>query len=350
MSKPLKPRRGTTAENNAFVGESYEVTYDTDKNTLVCRDGLTVGGFPLAQEGDIEALRAFIAEEVAKYLPLVGGTITGDISFSLKNAAISKSDNTGRMAVYGSAEGTSGGGSVLVYGKDNPDYPGISQLAASNGTNTHYIRVTPDGTFVCDTQNIVRSVNDNDADDNGAVRTWAINKGNVSANTLTEAGAYYLSGDSTNLPSGSNGYVLVEASNANAFIRQIFFRSGTVDSNDHNIYVRQKASGGGAWGAWVKMLTSKDDVAIDSKSIGASGYVRFVSGLQICWGTVTHGAYTTFPKAFNASPAIAASHTMGSTSGDDVGVGLYISTTKVYYKDGNGSNNSGRYIAFGPWA
>ena len=36
MSKPLKPRRGTTAEQNAFVGEAYEVTYDTDKNTLVC--------------------------------------------------------------------------------------------------------------------------------------------------------------------------------------------------------------------------------------------------------------------------------------------------------------------------
>ena len=68
MSKPLKPRRGTTAGNNAFVGEAYEVTYDTDKNTLVCRDGLTAGGFPLAKEGDVSSLdstlRAFIAEEV----------------------------------------------------------------------------------------------------------------------------------------------------------------------------------------------------------------------------------------------------------------------------------------------
>ena len=53
MSKPLKPRRGTTAEQNAFVGEAYEITYDTDKNTLVCRDGLTAGGFPLAKEADL---------------------------------------------------------------------------------------------------------------------------------------------------------------------------------------------------------------------------------------------------------------------------------------------------------
>lgn len=55
MSKPLKPRRGTTAEQNAFVGEAYEVTYDTDKNTLVCRDGLTPGGFPLARADEVAA-------------------------------------------------------------------------------------------------------------------------------------------------------------------------------------------------------------------------------------------------------------------------------------------------------
>lgn len=56
MSKPLKPRRGTTAEQNAFVGEAHEITYDTDKNTLVCRDGLTAGGFPL-QRADLQAAK-----------------------------------------------------------------------------------------------------------------------------------------------------------------------------------------------------------------------------------------------------------------------------------------------------
>jgi hypothetical protein len=94
MSKPLKPRRGTTAEQNAFVGEAYEVTYDTDKNTLVCRDGLTAGGFPLAKEEEVSSLdsslRAFIAQEVAKCLKTSGGTMTGPLNLGghgVKDAA-----------------------------------------------------------------------------------------------------------------------------------------------------------------------------------------------------------------------------------------------------------------------
>ena len=96
MSKPLKPRRGTTAESKAFVGEAYEVTYDTDKNTLVCRDGLTAGGFPLAHEDDVASLdstlRAFIAEEVAKYLPLAGGVMTGGVEFDRADGHILDSE------------------------------------------------------------------------------------------------------------------------------------------------------------------------------------------------------------------------------------------------------------------
>lgn len=53
MSKPLKPKRGTTAENNAYIGEAYEITLDTDKHTLVVHDGATPGGFPLATEADL---------------------------------------------------------------------------------------------------------------------------------------------------------------------------------------------------------------------------------------------------------------------------------------------------------
>jgi microcystin-dependent protein len=69
MSKPLKPRRGTTAENNAFVGESYEITYDTDKNTLVCRDGLTAGGFPLAKEEEVSSLDSTLRALIANSVP-----------------------------------------------------------------------------------------------------------------------------------------------------------------------------------------------------------------------------------------------------------------------------------------
>jgi hypothetical protein len=54
-SKPLKPKRGTTAQNNGYTGEAYEVTLDTDKKTLVVHDGLTAGGFPLARADEVAA-------------------------------------------------------------------------------------------------------------------------------------------------------------------------------------------------------------------------------------------------------------------------------------------------------
>lgn len=51
MSKQVRRRRGTTAEHSTFVGAQAEITVDTTKVTAVVHDGLTVGGFPLAQEG-----------------------------------------------------------------------------------------------------------------------------------------------------------------------------------------------------------------------------------------------------------------------------------------------------------
>jgi hypothetical protein len=44
MAKRVQLRRGTTAQTNAFTGAVGEVTYDTDKKTIVVHDGATVGG------------------------------------------------------------------------------------------------------------------------------------------------------------------------------------------------------------------------------------------------------------------------------------------------------------------
>ncbi len=50
MATQMQIRGGTTAENLIFTGAQREVTYDTDKNTLIGHDGVTAGGFPLATE------------------------------------------------------------------------------------------------------------------------------------------------------------------------------------------------------------------------------------------------------------------------------------------------------------
>src|SRR6202795_4572016 len=50
MPKQVKLRRGTTAQHATFTGALGEVTVDTTKKTLVCHDGATAGGFPIALE------------------------------------------------------------------------------------------------------------------------------------------------------------------------------------------------------------------------------------------------------------------------------------------------------------
>lgn len=46
MARKLRPKRGTTAQNNAYTGALGEITIDTDKKTLVVHDGVTAGGNP----------------------------------------------------------------------------------------------------------------------------------------------------------------------------------------------------------------------------------------------------------------------------------------------------------------
>ena len=45
MATQLQLRRGTTVENDAFVGAAGEMTMDTDTNGLRVHDGTTPGGF-----------------------------------------------------------------------------------------------------------------------------------------------------------------------------------------------------------------------------------------------------------------------------------------------------------------
>ena len=49
-AKLVQRRRGTTANHSVFAGAEGEITQDTTKNTLVCHDGNTQGGHPLARE------------------------------------------------------------------------------------------------------------------------------------------------------------------------------------------------------------------------------------------------------------------------------------------------------------
>ncbi len=195
-SKVLKPRRGSTTEHATFKGQAFEITFDTDKKTIVAHDGLTMGGFPLAHEAAItetdEALRALIEEKVsevegvssselraletalrglinnnaqqqaakdadqdnvvtaldsalraliAKYLPLAGGTMSGPIIMSENLLARRTVDNE-VVVIRGGSDGTSA--SIQISGK-NHSLPGWIALAAKDGENTNNLTVQPNG-------------------------------------------------------------------------------------------------------------------------------------------------------------------------------------------------------------
>ena len=90
-------------------------------------------------------------------------------------------------------------------------------------------------------------------------------KSNVNLNDIVTPGFYGVSNSDTsvdlNFPIGTNGILLVfqYGSTVGARGRQIFFRVGTIDSNDHHWYSRQfiTSSGTLTFGAWEQIVTDK---------------------------------------------------------------------------------------------
>ena len=95
--------------------------------------------------------------------------------------------------------------------------------------------------------------------------------GGVDLNTILTPGTYSVGGGSTalNFPSGVNGLLIVYSYSSNSndthnYIRQFYFRLGTIDSNDMNWYTRQLSVDGTKVGTWKKILNS-DDLSSYSK-------------------------------------------------------------------------------------
>lgn len=365
LGTPPKNHAASSAEYGAGTSVLYGhlKSHDEPDSTLTAASGHAfspagaaamqeaLGGLLGETQGAVSSLdstlRALIAEEVAKYLPLAGGVMTGGVEFDRTDGHIFKRDSEGRMVIRGGAGTPDAGASVYLYGADHPDTPGRILLQSVKPSGGYTTLDIDKGKALIDDKNVVRSVNGFEADGLGGVQINAISKGNVSADVLTAQGVYFVNGENTNLPSGTNGYIAVDSVDGQGFVRQIFYRAGTVDANDYNIYTRQRGSNG-VWGAWVKMLTSRDGEALDSQSIGSEGYMRYKSGLQICWGNCVSGSYKSFPKAFSAKPVVVPGHSMSSADGNTVATGAYIETSRFFYKSTGSSG--GRYIAVGSWA
>lgn len=124
-------------------------------------------------------------------------------------------------------------------------------------------------------------------------------------NTVINPGSYSCT-SCTNTPSGLDGYALVEASGTTGYLKQTY-----TNYDGSGIFYRVDI--GGTWGGWQQIPQGYSAagiaaLAISASLFAASGYIKFINGLIIQWGTYTttgNWDAVSFPIAFpNACLAV----------------------------------------------
>lgn len=104
--------------------------------------------------------------DLANYLPVAGGTMSGDIEYSISNFAIKSNDiaNDGEISVVGATDNLNGA-SLNLYGRNHTE-SGAFELNANNGTNTKTLKGDASGGLSWDGNALAtQSYVDNKADD-----------------------------------------------------------------------------------------------------------------------------------------------------------------------------------------
>ena len=96
--------------------------------------------------GEFDALRQLIAQELAKYLPLSGGTMTGAIFAGGDdyNYLAVRNRNDRHLIISGGTN-MQNGATVIMYGKDNASRPGYFELEAQDSEGYVILQGRPDG-------------------------------------------------------------------------------------------------------------------------------------------------------------------------------------------------------------
>lgn len=127
-ARQVKRRRGTESENNVFTGAEGEIVVDTTNHRLRVHDGATVGGFPLPNMNDINAVIATINQsiqalqnqinslEVVKtgmIIPWGGATLPAGRWLWAKGDAVSRTDYADLYNIYHTYFGAGDGHSTF---------------------------------------------------------------------------------------------------------------------------------------------------------------------------------------------------------------------------------------------
>lgn len=140
------------------------------------------------------------------YLPLAGGTVTGDVAINgaltVPNGLIRTNDTSKVMTIICTADDKSGA-KLLLGGKDATNNAGEFVITATDGTNSFSFWGLPTGKLTWNNKNIVRSVNSVNADDNGNVSITSVNHA-ISADSATSASS------ATKASQNASGHLLAD--------------------------------------------------------------------------------------------------------------------------------------------
>lgn len=332
-----------------------------------------------------DVLKSWIG--LGNYLPLGGGTITGQIKRGVGSSWINDRDNA---IVYGTSSGTesgyhpvvgqktpSGAWTIGTYGDERLifDYTKDTDKKAGTNNGTQVYLPAQAGTII--TSSTIGSQSVNYAKSAGSV-AW----GNVSGkpSTFTPSSHTHSSINSVgtkNAQTGRNqayGNVYSYNSNASAhtgmpttYASTIGFgqgAAGTVEicgewTGGRGLWARALRDCIDNWYNWQRIYTENYHPSADTADNGvtASGktgagiyYVRFGNGTQMCWGFYKesdHSGSTSFPVAFNNSQySLSLTITVSSNNAP------YItgrSTTGFSYARHGTSYNDVQWIAVGTW-
>lgn len=101
-----------------------------------------------------------------------------------------------------------------------------------------------------------------------------ISTSGLNLDDFQEEGEYYFGPDFTpiNIPTGVNGWLSVRKGIQDPYVvKQIWYRTGTLNSNDYQTFVRTYANNDVGWGRWVKYSTSRD-VCFNLADLGISEF------------------------------------------------------------------------------
>ena len=304
-----------TYDGNSAVLSAIGTTYDTSGKIQVSiqaykpesgsnesarlgiaytKDGSSYTFAPTPAAGDNStkiATTAWVTAKTKEYLPLAGGMMMGHI---FKNT-----DDKNLLVVGGQQWGNGAG--LALYGKNEANYPGDFNLSANNGSAVVTLLGKATGEIKWNSKNIVRSVNNVNADAAGNVTLTAGNVGALpiagGAMTATKAITREVNNSYISIYGGTgenNDGAHIDLCGANHSTMPSAFQIHARNSTNDRI-LRGQVDGTLTWDSKT-VLTNSTSMPSNASSITLNGGKDYESGSYIRMYGKDH---STYPGWFN---------------------------------------------------